>query len=70
MDQAGAANVLAVKVTPERLIQDVNGVELADSWFDWVNWKYLGYKGEKKQAGTGVSPSFRTAMPVSGSQSI
>ena len=39
----GQRNVLAVKVTPERLIQDVNGVELADSWFDWVNWKYLGY---------------------------
>ncbi len=41
----GAANVLAVKVTPERLIQDVDGVELADSWFDWINWKYIGYKG-------------------------
>ena len=51
----GLANVLAVKVTPERLIQDVNGVELADSWFDWVNWKYLGYKGEKKQPGWGIS---------------
>jgi len=51
----GQPNVLAVKVTPERLIQDVNGVELADSWFDWVNWKYLGYKGEKKQPGWGVS---------------
>jgi len=42
----GAPNVLAVKVTPERLIQDVDGVELADSWFDWINWKYLGYKGK------------------------
>jgi len=42
----GAPNGLAVKVTPERLIQDVDGVELADSWFDWINWKYLGYKGE------------------------
>ena len=51
----GLPNVLAVKVTPERLIQDVNGVELADSWFDWVNWKYLGYKGEKKQPGWGIS---------------
>jgi len=51
----GQPNVLAVKVTPERLIQDVNGVELADSWFDWVNWKYLGYKGEKKLPGWGVS---------------
>src|SRR5271165_1407688 len=51
----GQPNVLAVKVTPERLIQDVNGVELADSWFDWVNWKYLGYKGEKKKPGWGIS---------------
>ena len=51
----GAPNALAVKVTPERLIQDVNGVELADSWFDWMNWKYLGYKGEKKNPGQGVS---------------
>ena len=51
----GQPNALAVKVTPERLIQDVNGVELADSWFDWVNWKYLGYKGEKKKPGWGIS---------------
>jgi exo-1,4-beta-D-glucosaminidase len=36
-------NVLAVRVTPEQKIQNVNGVELADSWFDWINWKYLGY---------------------------
>jgi exo-1,4-beta-D-glucosaminidase len=42
----GSPNVVAVKVTPETLIQDVDGVELADSWFDWINWKYLGYKGE------------------------
>lgn len=51
----GASNALAVKVTPERLIQDVDGVELADSWFDWINWKYLGYKGPKKNPGQGVS---------------
>lgn len=42
----GSANVLAVKVTPEQLVQDFDGVELADSWFDWINWKYLGYKGK------------------------
>jgi exo-1,4-beta-D-glucosaminidase len=42
----GLPNALAVKVTPEQLIQDASGVELADSWFDWINWKYLGYKGE------------------------
>lgn len=40
------ANALAIKVTPEQLVQDVDGVELADSWFDWINWKYLGYKGK------------------------
>ena len=41
---SGQLNTLAVKVTPERAIQDVNGVELADSWFDWLNGKYVGYK--------------------------
>lgn len=41
----GAENTLAVKVTPEQKIRDVNGVELADSWQDWINWKYLGYHG-------------------------
>ena len=51
-----APNVLAVKVTPEQLIEDVDGVELADSWYDWINWKYLGYKGPKKvNPGAGVS---------------
>jgi len=53
----GARNVLAVKVTPERLIEDVDGVELADSWYDWINWKYIGYKG-KKQWYPGVGVSF------------
>ncbi|MGA3199879.1 MAG: glycoside hydrolase [Halobacteriota archaeon] len=42
----GSPNALAVKVTPEQLVQDVDGAELADSWFDWINWKYLGYKGK------------------------
>lgn len=51
----GESNVLAVKVTPERLVQDVNGVELGDSWFDWINWKYLGYKGPLKSGAHGVS---------------
>ena len=52
----GSRNVLAVKVTPEQLIQDVDGVELADSWFDWINWKYLGFKGRKRvNTGAGVS---------------
>jgi exo-1,4-beta-D-glucosaminidase len=51
----GSRNVLAVKVTPERLIQDVNGVELADSWYDWINWKYIGYRGPRRNTGAGVS---------------
>jgi exo-1,4-beta-D-glucosaminidase len=38
----GQSNTLAVKVTPERVLQDVDGVELADSWNDWINWDYLG----------------------------
>ena len=45
----GTQNVLAVMVTPEQKIQDVNGVELADSWYDWLNWKYVGYKGPKRR---------------------
>jgi len=51
----GERNVLAVKVTPERAIQDVNGIELADSWFDWLNWKYLGYQGPRKEKSHGIS---------------
>jgi exo-1,4-beta-D-glucosaminidase len=53
--RAGAPNGLAVKVTPEQLVQDADGVELADSWFDWINWKYVGYHGAKKNPGQGVS---------------
>ena len=51
----GQRNTLAVKVTPERAIQDVNGVELADSWFDWLNWKYFGYQGQRKENSHGIS---------------
>jgi exo-1,4-beta-D-glucosaminidase len=46
----GGENVLAVKVTPERGLLNEEGVvvgdhpvELADSWLDWINWKYIGY---------------------------
>ena len=52
----GSQNVLAVKVTPEQLIEDVNGVELADSWYDWINWKYMGYKGRHPGAGVSYVP--------------
>ncbi|MBE1548456.1 exo-1,4-beta-D-glucosaminidase [Mycobacterium sp. OAS707] len=51
----GEANALAVKITPERALQDVNGVELADSWYDWINWNYLGYQGPGKNPGNGNS---------------
>jgi exo-1,4-beta-D-glucosaminidase len=53
--EPGQRNTLAVKVTPERAIQDVNGVELADSWFDWLNWKYLGYRGPRGKNSHGIS---------------
>ena len=51
----GQRNALAVKVTPERAIQDVDGIELADSWFDWLNWKYMGYQGKRKADSHGIS---------------
>ena len=51
----GKPNTLAVKVIPERAIQDVNGVELADSWYDWINWRYLGYQGPGKNPANGNS---------------
>jgi exo-1,4-beta-D-glucosaminidase len=51
----GEANALAVKITPERALQDVDGVELADSWYDWINWNYLGYQGPGKNPGNGNS---------------
>jgi exo-1,4-beta-D-glucosaminidase len=51
----GQRNSLAVKVIPERAIQDVTGIELADSWFDWLNWKYLGYQGPRKGDAHGIS---------------
>src|SRR4051794_13602266 len=51
----GESNALAVKITPERNLQDVDGVELADSWYDWINWKYLGYQGPDKNPANGNS---------------
>lgn len=51
----GRPNTLAIKVTPERALQDINGVELADSWFDWINWNYLGYQGPGKNPANGDS---------------
>jgi exo-1,4-beta-D-glucosaminidase len=54
----GSENVLAIRVTPEQKIQNVNGVELADSWFDWINWKYLGYNAHPEDPGYGSITSF------------
>jgi exo-1,4-beta-D-glucosaminidase len=51
----GGPNTLAVKVTPERALQDISGVELADSWYDWINWNYLGYQGPEKDPANGNS---------------
>ena len=51
----GVPNTLAIKVTPERALQDINGVELADSWWDWINWNYLGYQGPGKNPDRGNS---------------
>lgn len=52
----GETNVLAVKVTPERGLLSANGIlaggyplELADSWLDWINWKYIGYQDAEHQ---------------------
>lgn len=41
-------NVLAIKVTPEQKLPNIDGVELADSWLDWINWKYIGYQDPKR----------------------
>jgi exo-1,4-beta-D-glucosaminidase len=47
----GSENVLAVKVTPEQAFEDIDGVELADAWFDWINAKYLGFRAPDQQIG-------------------
>src|ERR1700730_3923881 len=44
----GGPNVLAVRVTPEQSLEGENGIELGDSWLDWINWKYLGYHDPQK----------------------
>jgi exo-1,4-beta-D-glucosaminidase len=54
--RAGSENVLAVKVTPEQAFEDIDGVELADSWFDWINAKYLGFRLPDQQIGISYVP--------------
>ncbi len=51
----GSDNALAVKVTPEQALQDIDGVELADSWYDWINWDRIGYQGPDKNPLNGNS---------------
>jgi exo-1,4-beta-D-glucosaminidase len=52
----GQQNVLAVKVTPEQAFEDIDGVELADAWFDWINVKYLGFRAPDQQIGISYVP--------------
>lgn len=66
----GQSNALAVEVTPERLIQDVNGVEMADSWQDWINWKYLGYQGPVDIKNVDTSGLVVRYVPPDGSDSL
>src|ERR1700730_13263303 len=52
----GGSNNLAVKVTPEQSLEGENGVELGDSWLDWINWKYLGYQDSQKNVNISFVP--------------
>ncbi len=52
----GSDNVLAVKVTPEQTFEDIDGVELADAWFDWLNVKYFGFKVGDQEVGITYVP--------------
>jgi exo-1,4-beta-D-glucosaminidase len=52
----GGSNVLAVKVMPEQSLEGENGIELADSWLDWINWKYLGYQDPQKHVDISFVP--------------
>ena len=54
--KVGAENVLAVRVTPEQAFEDVDGVELADSWHDWINSKYMGMRFADQQIGISYVP--------------
>src|SRR5713226_2856233 len=52
----GGSNVLAVRVTPEQSLEGENGIELGDSWLDWINWKYLGYQDAPKHVDISFVP--------------
>ncbi len=53
--RVGVPNTLAVKVTPEQALQDVDGVELADSWWDWINSRHIGYQSHAAGLTRGTS---------------
>jgi exo-1,4-beta-D-glucosaminidase len=44
---ARGKNVLAVRVTPPQKLPYIDGVDLCDSWLDWINWTYIGYPDSK-----------------------
>ena len=52
------SNVLAVKVTPPQKLPYENGVDLSDSWLDWINWSYIGYPDPKLEQARGIGLSF------------
>jgi len=58
----GQENVLAVKVTPEQAFEDIDGVELADSWFDWINARYLGFRLPDQQNGISYVPDRNSGL--------
>lgn len=62
----GKTNVLAVKVTPERLMPYVDGVELGGSWSNWIDTDYFGYHGPLNirdlQTSTGLTATYKTSQ--------
>ncbi len=52
----GGRNILAMKVTPEQSLEGENGIELGDSWLDWINWKYLGFQDPKNKVDVSFVP--------------
>ncbi len=45
-----------MKVTPEQAFEDIDGVELADAWFDWINVKYMGFRSFDQGIGISYVP--------------
>jgi exo-1,4-beta-D-glucosaminidase len=53
---AGADNILALKITPEQAIPGEGIVELGDTWLDWLNWKYIGFHDPQKKLNFSFPP--------------